>query len=59
MIKNTDIRAEVKQAGLKLWEVAEKIGTTDSGMSVMLRHELTDEKKSIIRSAIKELKAAQ
>lgn len=59
MIKNTDIRAEVKQAGLKLWEVAEKIGITDSGMSVMLRHELTDEKKSIIRSAIKELKAAQ
>ena len=55
-MKNQDIRNEVKSASLKLWQIAEELGITDSTFSRMLRRELSDEKKAEIRSIIEKLK---
>ena len=56
MKRNLDIRMDVKNANVKLWDVGEKIGISDVAMSRLLRHELPDEKKEEIRSAIRSLK---
>lgn len=53
---NKDIRNEAKESGVKLWQIAEKLGLQDSSLSRMLRHELSEEKKSEIRQIISELK---
>lgn len=55
-MKNQDIRQEVKEAGLHLWQIAEGLGMTDGNFSRLLRHELPEEKKSRIRTIISELK---
>ena len=58
-MKNLDIRQEVKESGLFLWQIADKLNISDNWLSRLLRHELSDEKKSEIRSAIKELKEGE
>lgn len=55
-MKNQDIRNEVKSAGLKLWQIAERLGINDGNFSRLLRRELSDEKKTEIRSIIEKLK---
>ena len=55
-MNNQDIRKEVKEAGLYLWQVAEGRGYTDSAFSHKLRHELPQEEKERIRQIIRELK---
>ena len=57
--KNNDIRQEIANAELYLWQVAEVIGVNDSNFSRMLRRELPEEKKNRIRKAIKELKRGE
>lgn len=54
-MKNQDIRREVAGAGLYLWQIAEGLGIPDSGLSRLLRKELSEEKKKEIRSIIKRL----
>ena len=54
-IKNIDIRSEIKSAGLKLWEIADALGMTDSYFSRKLRHELPEADKEKIRDTIKRL----
>lgn len=56
IMKNQDIRNEVKAAGLKLWQIAEELGIYDWALSRLFRHELSDEKKAEIRSIIEKLK---
>ncbi len=56
-MKNQDIRQEVKDAGLKLWQIADDLRIADSGLSRLLRHELPEEKKTEIRNIITKLKA--
>ena len=58
-MKNQDIRNEVTNAGLKLWQIAEKLGINDGNFSRMLRKELSDEKKVEIRAIIEELKGGE
>ena len=58
-ICNQDIRNEIKEAGLFLWQIAEKVGISDTRFSVHLRHEFSPEKKAKIRSIIAELKAEE
>lgn len=58
-MKNTDIKTEIKKAGLKQWQVAEHLGTQDSNFSRTLRHELPTDKKQEIRQAIQALKAGE
>jgi predicted XRE-type DNA-binding protein len=55
---NMDIKAEVKAVGLKLWQVAEKLGIADANFSRKLRHELSFEEKAKIRTIMAELKGA-
>lgn len=55
-MKNLDIRAEIKDAGLHYWEVAERYGCACTTFSVKLRHELPDAEKARLRAIITELK---
>lgn len=58
-MKNQDIRNEVAASGLKLWQIADKLGMTDGNFSRRLRKELSDEKKAEIRAIIEELKRGE
>lgn len=53
---NSDIRKDVKQVGLKLWQIADRLGITDGNFSRKLRKELTPQDKAKIRAIINELK---
>ncbi len=53
---NKDIKQEIKAAGLRQWQVSFELKIQDSNFSKMLRYELSDEKKSEIRSIISKLK---
>lgn len=55
-MKNNDIRKEALKANVKLWQIAEKIGVTDSTFSKMLRKELSPDKKEKIFNIISTLK---
>ena len=55
MKKNQDIRTEVKNSGLYLWQIAEEMNISDNYMSRLLRKELSEEKKKEIRSIIERL----
>lgn len=52
---NTDIRDAAKNAGIKLWQVADKLGITDCAFSRKLRRELPSEEKNKVLLIIKEL----
>ena len=54
-VKNQDIRRAAAKANVKLWQVADALGKTDSYFSRMLRKELPAQKKSEIFSIIREL----
>lgn len=58
-MKNKDIREAAKAAGVKLWQIADKLGINDGNFSRKLRRELnTDEKENIFK-IIAELKGAE
>lgn len=52
---NIDIRELIANSGVKQWEVALKFGKDESSFSKMLRVELDNDKKAIIKNIIKEL----
>ena len=54
-MRNSDIRQEIKSAGLRLWQIAEALGMQDSNFSRRLRHELSEAKKAKIREIIADL----
>lgn len=47
-MKNIEIRNEAAKNGLRLWEVAEALGITDSTFSRKLRRELPSEQRDHI-----------
>jgi len=53
---NQDIRLEAAGAGVKLWQIAERLGIADCNFSRKLRKELPYDKKAEIRRIIAELK---
>ena len=55
-MKNIDIRNEAAKARIKLYEIAEGLGITDSTFSRKLRKELPPEEKEKIRSVIRKIK---
>lgn len=55
MSKNQEIRDKIFFSKLRHWQVAERIGITDSRLSVWLRTELKDERKARVEKAIDEL----
>ncbi len=52
---NKDIKKSVKEANLKLWQIAEKLNINDGNFSRKLRQELSNEEKLKIKSIIDEL----
>ncbi|NLV20483.1 MAG: hypothetical protein GXY49_00610 [Syntrophomonadaceae bacterium] len=54
--QNLEIRKATKEAGLKLWQVAEAYGMTESSFSRMLRKELPLEVQEVILEIIFNLK---
>ncbi|RGX55704.1 MULTISPECIES: hypothetical protein [Anaerotruncus] len=53
---NQDIKLEAAGAGVKLWQIADKLGIMDTNFSRKLRKELSTEEKEHIRQIIAELK---
>lgn len=53
---NEDLKATAKAKGVRLWQVAERIGCTEWTLSRRLRHELTPEEKKKMLEYIEELK---
>ena len=56
-MQNVDIRKAANEAGVHLWEVAEKYGLSDSNFSRKLRRELPDAEKAKILDIIEQIRA--
>jgi len=54
--KNLDIRAEMRQAGIFIWQIADKMNVCDMTLTRQLRYELSDKEKNTIRDIIVEIK---
>ena len=55
-MQNIDIRVAITESGLKHYQIAEKMGITDTSFSRLMRHQLTGEKKQHVLEAIEQLK---
>ena len=53
--RNEEIKTAAKNAGVYLWEVAERIGMSGSYFSVKLRYELSPEEKEKILGIIDDI----
>jgi transposase-like protein len=53
---NLDIRQQIKEAGLPLWAVADRLGIADTTFSKWLRKELPKEKKQEILAVTEDIK---
>ena len=56
---NMDIRHRAAERGVKLWQIAEKLGINDGNFSRKLRKELSDTERQHIFSFIDEIAAKQ
>ena len=54
-IANMEVRKAAKEAGVCLWQVAEKLGVSDGNFSRKLRRELPAEDREKVLSIIREL----
>lgn len=54
-MKNQDVRAAAKQAGVFLWQIAAELGVNDGNFSRKLRKELSDTEKAKIMGIIEKL----
>lgn len=52
---NQEIRETAKRNGVKLWQIADKLGINDGNFSRKLRFELNEDEKNRILSIITEL----
>ena len=52
---NQDIKLRAAGAGVRLWQIAEKLGIADSSLSRKLRKELSENEKRKIFGIIDEL----
>lgn len=53
--KNEKIRQLAKEYGVKLWEIADKLGCADATLSRKLRRELPEKERERILEIIREL----
>lgn len=54
-MRNKEIREAAKQAGVCLWQIAERLGMNDGNFSRKLRRELSDSDKERVMEIIVEL----
>lgn len=60
MVKaNQEIRKAAKEAGIYLWQIADRLGYQDSNFSKMLRYELPKEKQEQVMAAIVDIKSEE
>ncbi len=55
MIANEEIRNAAKAAGVKLWQVADRLGMHDSNFSKKLRKELSADERQKVLDIIKDI----
>lgn len=55
MRANLDIRAKAKGAGVKLWEIADRLNISEPSITRKLRHELPQAEKDRIFSIIEKI----
>jgi uncharacterized protein YidB (DUF937 family) len=53
---NQEIRELASKGGIKLWQIADKLGINDGNLSRKLRHELPEVEKERVIRIIDELK---
>lgn len=58
-MNNYDIKEAAKRAGIKLWQIADKLGINDGNFSRKLRKELSDDEKQKIFDIIAQLQREQ
>lgn len=54
-MKNHEIRQRAKERNVRLWQIAEGLGVTDSTFSRMLRKELSEESRQMALKLIDQL----
>lgn len=54
-MKNLAIRQAAKQCGVKLWQIAERLGINDGNFSRKLRRELAEAEQQYIIAIIEEI----
>ena len=54
-MNNQDIRDAAKESGVRLWELARKVGFSYNYFIVKLRHELSADEKTKLFTLIKEI----
>jgi len=54
-MKNNEIRNQATTLGVKLWQIADRLGITDGNFSRKLRKELPDKEKIYIIQIINEI----
>lgn len=52
---NLEIKLKAKEAGVKLWQIADRLGMNDGNFSRKLRHELPVSEKLKILTIIKQI----
>lgn len=52
---NESLKKYAKSKGVKLWEIADRLGMADSNFSRMLRYELSAEKSIQIKQIIEDI----
>lgn len=52
-MKNFEIKLALFRSGIKQWELADRLGVSESKLSRMLRKDLTDDQKQVILEIIK------
>lgn len=52
-----EVREMILSAGLRLWQVADRLGMTDNSFSRRLRHDFNQTEVDRVRQIIKELQA--
>lgn len=57
-MSGAEIKATIKAAGLKLWQVAKEFGMNDGNFSRKLRNDFSDEDTEKVLSIIEKLKTA-
>lgn len=58
-MKNKDLRDEFRIANVKQWEVAEAIGISEMTFVKWLRRELSEDKKRLVREAVRKIKGSR
>lgn len=54
-MSGSEVRSMLKKNGIKQWQVADKIGVSESTFIRWLRHALPEDKEQMILEAIEEL----